>query len=190
MATSAGWGPSRACFHEEFSDSKEVANLRDACGSWMIHSLAMEVFVAACVLCAKRKTNGRLMAASVPFLTRGVPRASLTKAVNALICAGFLIPRGSDYTIGHAHLWSVYGDGGWSAQKARIGDRIFRRDKFLCVYCGSDKKLCLDHIIPQCRGGSHEDDNLVTACDRCNSSKGNREVNEWLLPTCRTMVTP
>jgi 5-methylcytosine-specific restriction endonuclease McrA len=32
--------------------------------------------------------------------------------------------------------------------------------------------LEMDHVTPESRGGSHEPDNLVLACRRCNRSKG------------------
>ena len=33
----------------------------------------------------------------------------------------------------------------------------------ICSYCGSDKKLSIDHLIPQIKGGPHDADNLVWA---------------------------
>ena len=57
--------------------------------------------------------------------------------------------------------------------------RIYERDGFACVYCGADGDLTLDHIIPRSRGGSDDDDNLATACRRCNCRKGARTPLEW-----------
>ncbi len=51
---------------------------------------------------------------------------------------------------------------------------VLRRDKHACQYCGSTKKLTLDHVIPRSKGGKHTWDNVVTACERCNSQKGDR----------------
>ncbi len=51
---------------------------------------------------------------------------------------------------------------------------VLRRDKHACQYCGSTKKLTLDHVIPRSKSGKHTWDNVVTACERCNSQKGNR----------------
>ena len=31
--------------------------------------------------------------------------------------------------------------------------RIYKRDGYECVYCGSKKNLTLDHVIPKSRGG-------------------------------------
>lgn len=57
--------------------------------------------------------------------------------------------------------------------KAR--DRIFRRDKYRCVYCGETfpaGMLTLDHVQPRMRGGDGSDGNLVSACRTCNADKG------------------
>ena len=51
---------------------------------------------------------------------------------------------------------------------------VLRRDKHRCQYCGSTKRLTLDHVIPRSKGGNHAWDNVVTACERCNSRKGDR----------------
>ncbi|MAE84888.1 MAG: HNH endonuclease [Flammeovirgaceae bacterium] len=49
---------------------------------------------------------------------------------------------------------------------------IFKRDNHSCQYCGSGKDLTLDHLIPKSKGGKSSWTNLVTACKRCNSYKG------------------
>lgn len=49
---------------------------------------------------------------------------------------------------------------------------VLRRDHHTCQYCGSSKRLTLDHVIPRSKGGQHTWNNVVTACERCNSHKG------------------
>jgi len=49
---------------------------------------------------------------------------------------------------------------------------VLRRDHHSCQYCGSSKHLTLDHVIPRSKGGLHTWDNVVTACEKCNSRKG------------------
>ncbi|MES2387343.1 MAG: HNH endonuclease [Bacteroidota bacterium] len=49
---------------------------------------------------------------------------------------------------------------------------VFRRDGHKCQYCGSVKNLTLDHVIPRSKGGRTTWDNLLTACQPCNSRKG------------------
>ncbi|MBD2663575.1 HNH endonuclease [Richelia sinica] len=55
---------------------------------------------------------------------------------------------------------------------------VLRRDHHVCQYCGSNKRLTLDHVIPRSRGGTHTWDNVVIACERCNSRKGDRTPTE------------
>ncbi|NET53326.1 MAG: HNH endonuclease [Merismopedia sp. SIO2A8] len=55
---------------------------------------------------------------------------------------------------------------------------VLRRDAHTCQYCGSKKKLTLDHVLPRSRGGTHTWDNVVTACDPCNSFKSDRTPRE------------
>ncbi|GAB4427782.1 MAG: HNH endonuclease [Bacteroidia bacterium] len=50
---------------------------------------------------------------------------------------------------------------------------IFKRDRNRCVYCGSKDSLTIDHVLPRSHGGRDTWDNLVTACQKCNSRKGN-----------------
>ena len=58
---------------------------------------------------------------------------------------------------------------------------IFVRDRSRCQYCGKVKPqrdLNLDHVMPQSRGGKSTWDNVVCACIRCNTKKGNRTPDE------------
>ncbi len=62
-----------------------------------------------------------------------------------------------------------------------VRTNTFLYDDFTCQYCG--KKNCAlecDHIFPIIKGGSHEYENLITACISCNRSKGNKTLSEWL----------
>ena len=55
---------------------------------------------------------------------------------------------------------------------------VLRRDHHSCQYCGSSKHLTLDHVIPRSQGGLHTWNNVVTACERCNSHKGGRTPHQ------------
>ncbi len=59
---------------------------------------------------------------------------------------------------------------------------VLRRDKHQCQYCGSRHKLTLDHVMPRSKGGQHTWDNVVTACEACNSRKGDRTPKEAGMP--------
>jgi CRISPR/Cas system Type II protein with McrA/HNH and RuvC-like nuclease domain len=56
--------------------------------------------------------------------------------------------------------------------------RVFKRDEYQCVYCGSQKELTLDHVQPRSRGGKNTWTNLVTCCTKCNHKKGNKTPEE------------
>ena len=56
---------------------------------------------------------------------------------------------------------------------------IYARDGHACVYCGSGEMLSLDHVIPRSKGGTDSAENLVAACQPCNSSKRDRDLTEW-----------
>ena len=51
---------------------------------------------------------------------------------------------------------------------------LFRRDRGECQYCGSRKNLTIDHVVPKSKGGKTNWTNLVTACNRCNITKGDK----------------
>jgi 5-methylcytosine-specific restriction endonuclease McrA len=59
---------------------------------------------------------------------------------------------------------------------------VFRRDSHICQYCGNPKRLTLDHVMPRSRGGRDTWDNLVAACESCNTRKGNRTPQEAGMP--------
>lgn len=57
----------------------------------------------------------------------------------------------------------------------RLRFEILRRDGHRCRYCGAGAdngvELVVDHVLPEALGGKTESDNLVTACEPCNSGK-------------------
>ena len=48
-----------------------------------------------------------------------------------------------------------------------------------CCFCGADKALTLEHVVPISKGGLHVADNLLGSCSWCNTSKKDRPVEEW-----------
>ena len=51
---------------------------------------------------------------------------------------------------------------------------LFLRDRFACQYCGCEKDLTFDHVIPRRLGGRTTWENIITACAPCNMRKGGR----------------
>ena len=57
----------------------------------------------------------------------------------------------------------------------------------VCIYCGKQiTKGHLDHVIPISKGGTNAKENLVWVCARCNLSKGDRDLEEFLLSRTET----
>lgn len=63
----------------------------------------------------------------------------------------------------------------WEATRTRV----FIRDNWQCRGCG---RVCsgkgeahCDHIVPKAQGGTDEDSNLQTLCERCHGRKTQRE---------------
>jgi len=54
---------------------------------------------------------------------------------------------------------------------------VFARDAHRCQYCGSSAEN-LDHVVPRSRGGDHTWENVVAACRRCNTRKGDHTPAE------------
>jgi 5-methylcytosine-specific restriction endonuclease McrA len=56
---------------------------------------------------------------------------------------------------------------------------LFRRDNYTCQYCGQYTAMpTIDHVIPRRLGGTHQWENLVTACAACNHRKGGRTLKQ------------
>lgn len=68
--------------------------------------------------------------------------------------------------------------------------RLFRRDGYMCLYCGavlSRSLLTRDHIEPASLGGKDTWENVATACRPCNQRKDNLRLDETGL---RLMAVP
>lgn len=83
----------------------------------------------------------------------------------------------------------------WITQKRKeiLYKKLLIKQNYRCQYCGCllDKKYgkglvkmisntpVLDHIIPQSKSGSHQENNLCLACMSCNIIKNNKTVEEF-----------
>lgn len=52
--------------------------------------------------------------------------------------------------------------------------KVYERDGYACLHCGTTERLSLDHIHPFSLGGPDTFENLQTLCRPCNSRKGAR----------------
>jgi len=70
------------------------------------------------------------------------------------------------------------------AVSKRLRYEILRRDNHTCRYCGAtapDAPLRIDHVTPVALGGTDTPDNLVTACQDCNSGKSSATADSTLV---------
>ena len=62
----------------------------------------------------------------------------------------------------------------------RVRLAVLARDGYVCAYCGQDANT-VDHIVSIKAGGDPLSlENCVSACRRCNSSKGSRSQSVFL----------
>jgi hypothetical protein len=72
-------------------------------------------------------------------------------------------------------------DGTMSMRTIFDDEKIKLQTGQICNYCGSSENLALDHIFPQKYGGQDNAENLIFACKACNSSKGKKDLMEWMI---------
>tara|TARA_B100001250_G_scaffold313983_1_gene276149 strand:+ start:193 stop:564 length:372 start_codon:yes stop_codon:yes gene_type:complete len=67
-----------------------------------------------------------------------------------------------------------------SSEARRLWRRkIKQRWDYECAYCGSDKDLTIDHIVPRSKGGNDFTKNVVCCCHDCNQSKSHTPWEDW-----------
>lgn len=79
-----------------------------------------------------------------------------------------------------AKLFKGLKDGTMNMRTIFDDEKIKLQTGQVCNYCGSNEKLALDHIFPQKYGGKDDAENLIFACKTCNSSKGKKDLMEWM----------
>ncbi|KAK7290616.1 hypothetical protein RIF29_05165 [Crotalaria pallida] len=67
---------------------------------------------------------------------------------------------------------------------------ILFRDNYTCQYCSLRENLTIDHVVPTARGGEWTWENLVTACAKCNSKKGQKTLEEAKMKLIKVPKAP
>lgn len=62
----------------------------------------------------------------------------------------------------------------------KMTEQMLLRAGWTCHYCACQWGCVVDHVQPASRGGSRAEDNLVVACNRCNSEKSDMTPGEWM----------
>ncbi|MCB9463418.1 MAG: HNH endonuclease [Candidatus Eisenbacteria bacterium] len=77
---------------------------------------------------------------------------------------------------------------------APVRDLVFERDDGRCTFVGPEGKRCaatrhlqIDHVVPYCRGGTHEPHNLRLLCGRHNRSEARRLLGDVGVPQQRSL---
>lgn len=76
-----------------------------------------------------------------------------------------------------------------AVKSKRLRFEILKRDGHRCRYCGAtayERRLHVDHVIPESKGGTDDPANLVTACSDCNGGKSDILLDETKLPAGET----
>ena len=87
----------------------------------------------------------------------------------------------------HAHLFAD------SYTPPLSNPALFRRDQFLCLYCGDQfphGMLSRDHVNPLSQGGVDTWGNVVTSCKRCNNHKAGRTPEQAGMQLLAIPFTP
>lgn len=70
-----------------------------------------------------------------------------------------------------------------SRKKRIILKQILYENQKCCEYCGivfkNFSEITLDHIIPKCRNGSDDLENLTLCCSDCNGKKSHRSYKKF-----------
>jgi len=48
-----------------------------------------------------------------------------------------------------------------------------------CAYCGSEKNITFEHFLAFSKNGAFDKYNIIPACQSCNSSKRDKEFEDW-----------
>lgn len=55
--------------------------------------------------------------------------------------------------------------------------QICKDANYRCLCCGKKKKLCVDHVLPISKGGTHTKDNVQPLCISCNAKKHSKTTD-------------
>lgn len=71
----------------------------------------------------------------------------------------------------------------YSAEETWSRNGVLRRDNFTCAYCGKHStingSMTVDHIEPKSKGGQDTWLNTITSCQKDNSAKADKSLEEF-----------
>jgi hypothetical protein len=114
--------------------------------------------------------------------TADIPFEQTEAAIRTLVDTGMMTETPDGLRLVFGNYWKPLSEKTRYVNRAKR-DRIIARDEGRCFYCGREvppDQREVDHKLPKSRGGSDRDDNLVTACRRCNQAKGTMTAAEFM----------
>jgi len=149
-------------FYHEFANDPKVQRMSEAMQRRLVMLMCFNSLYSK---------GGTVDAVEAAFFMR-ISEEEMDLTLSALESEGFLTE--------NLELVPTYLDRPPLSEWREIRSRIFERDNYRCVYCGRrGVNLECDHVVPVCKGGGHDDCNLVTACRTCNRSKAGMDLEEW-----------
>jgi len=70
---------------------------------------------------------------------------------------------------------------------------VYLRDEWRCQYCARffhTQELTFDHVIPRSKGGGTSWNNIVAACRKCNTVKGNKMPKQCSMHPIKSPIEP
>lgn len=107
-----------------------------------------------------------------------LPLAEIPALIERLISSGLLMRS----SLGTGLLVMPVGESEPTAYRKKaispgLRMRVFERDRYRCLRCGSQADLRADHVVPERLGGATTFANLQTLCATCNSWKGTKTID-------------
>ena len=139
----------------------EAASLSD----WAVRKAVRGLAAKGALRVAQRSKKGHVVEVRLPEEIRGV-------------CAGGAAGNGAACVVSAANLEET---NFWETPALR--EAIHAREGGRCFYCMHRVKpavRCLDHVVPQVRGGSNSYRNLISSCTECNSRKLDQRAEDFL----------
>lgn len=167
----------------------KTGNLADAlgikCAELEPEALAVGVLVCLWTWAVQNAPQGDLSGCNERTIARAAQwKKNPQTLISALKDCGFL---DEDMKL---HDWEEYAELyinriDYQREQTRLRVQAYRERKRAelgiktCSYCGKDA-TGWDHIVPTAKGGTDDEANLTPCCKRCNSSKGMRDLADFL----------
>lgn len=139
----------------------EAASLSD----WAVRKAVRGLAAKGALRVAQRSKKGHVVEVRLPEEIRG-------------LCTGGAATNGAARVPSAANLEETN-----FLETPALRQAIHAREGGRCFYCMRRVKpevRCLDHVVPQVRGGSNSYRNLVSSCTECNSRKLDQRAEDFL----------